>query len=45
MTGYQGRSPGFTVQERGCGDVDDLTFTLTCSTASGDERAERRYPT
>jgi hypothetical protein len=33
------------VQERGCGDVNDLTFTLTCTTSSGDQRAERRYAT
>jgi hypothetical protein len=38
-------SPGFRVQERGCGDVSDLTFRLTCSTDSGDQRAERRYDT
>ena len=38
-------SPTFTVQERGCGDVNDLTFKLTCSTSSGDQRAERRYAT
>jgi hypothetical protein len=38
-------SPGFKVQERGCGDVSDLTFKLTCSTSSGDQRAERRYDT
>ncbi|MFI9839035.1 hypothetical protein ACIHFD_18515 [Nonomuraea sp. NPDC051941] len=38
-------SPTFTVQERGCGDVGDLTFKLTCSTDSGDQRAERRYAT
>ncbi|MEU6714528.1 hypothetical protein ABZ897_23930 [Nonomuraea sp. NPDC046802] len=38
-------SPTFNVQERGCGDVNDLTFTLTCSTDSGDQRAERRYAT
>lgn len=36
-------SPSFTVQERGCGTVNGLTFQLTCSTASGDQRAERRY--
>ncbi|WP_031480354.1 hypothetical protein [Streptomyces bicolor] len=28
-----------------CGQVDGLTFRLTCSTASGDQRAERRYAT
>lgn len=38
-------SPTFNVQERGCGDVSDLTFRLTCSTGSGDQRAERRYAT
>ncbi|MGI5501226.1 hypothetical protein [Lentzea sp. CA-135723] len=38
-------SPSFTVQERGCGNVNNLTFQLTCSTASGDQRAERRYAT
>jgi hypothetical protein len=38
-------SPGFKVQERGCGDVNNLTFKLTCSTGSGDQRAERRYDT
>jgi hypothetical protein len=38
-------SPSFSVQERGCGDVNNLTFTLTCSTSSGDQRAERRYAT
>jgi hypothetical protein len=43
--GWTSYSPTFTVQERGCGDVDGLTFTLTCSTASGDQRAERRYAT
>jgi hypothetical protein len=38
-------SPTFTVQERGCGKVNGMTFTLTCSTGSGDQRAERRYAT
>ena len=38
-------SPGYSEQERGCGDVSGLTFKLTCSTASGDQRAERRYNT
>ena len=38
-------SPSFNVQQRGCGVVSDLTFRLTCSTASGDQRAERRYAT
>ncbi|MFI1396899.1 hypothetical protein [Streptomyces sp. NPDC020681] len=43
--GWTSHSPSFNVQERGCGQVDDLTFRLTCSTASGDQRAERRYVT
>ncbi|MEU5341331.1 hypothetical protein AB0H18_10935 [Streptomyces sp. NPDC020766] len=43
--GWTSVSPTFTVQERGCGQVDGLTFQLTCSTASGDQRAERRYAT
>jgi hypothetical protein len=38
-------SPGYSEQERGCGDVSGLTFKLTCSTESGDQRAERRYTT
>ncbi|MFC8784704.1 hypothetical protein ACFTWR_19315 [Streptomyces nigra] len=43
--GWQSVSPTFTEQERGCGQIDGLTFRLTCSTASGDQRAERRYAT
>lgn len=43
--GWTSHSPSFSVQERGCGQVDDLTFRLTCSTTSGDQRAERRYAT
>src|SRR6266536_4556384 len=43
--GWTSYSPGFKVQERGCGDVSDLTFKLTCSTSSGEQRAERRYDT
>ncbi|MFE0437150.1 hypothetical protein ACFW2K_19580 [Streptomyces nigra] len=42
---WQSVSPTFTEQERGCGQIDGLTFRLTCSTASGDQRAERRYAT
>ncbi len=43
--GWTAQSPTFNVQERGCGQVDDLIFRLTCSTNSGDQRAERRYAT
>ncbi len=38
-------SPTYTTQLRGCGSNSGLTFKLTCSTASGDQRAERRYAT
>lgn len=38
-------SPTFDLQQRGCGTASGLTFRLTCSTASGDQRAERRYAT
>ena len=41
---WKTQSPSFNVQERGCGDVSDLTFKLTCSSAV-DNRAERRYAT
>jgi hypothetical protein len=43
--GWTSYSPSFSVQERGCGQVNNLTFQLTCSTGSGDQRAERRYAT
>jgi hypothetical protein len=43
--GWTSYSPGFKLPERGCGQIDDLRFRLTCSTSSGDQRAERRYDT
>jgi hypothetical protein len=43
--GWTSYSPGFKLQERGCGQIDELRFRLTCSTNSGDQRAERRYDT
>ncbi|OLB79169.1 MAG: hypothetical protein AUI14_11160 [Actinobacteria bacterium 13_2_20CM_2_71_6] len=43
--GWTSYSPSFTVQQRGCGKVADLTFSVTCSKGSGDNRAERRYAT
>ncbi|MGA4843765.1 hypothetical protein [Streptomyces sp. G45] len=43
--GWSPVSPGYKVQERGCGTVSGLTFKLTCDTDSGDQRAERRYDT
>jgi hypothetical protein len=43
--GWMAYSPTFTIQERGCGKISDLTFTLSCATGSGQQRAERRYAT
>ncbi|MBT2365987.1 hypothetical protein J7E88_11870 [Streptomyces sp. ISL-10] len=43
--GWVSVSPSYLEQERGCGQIDGLTFRLTCATASGDQRAERRYAT
>jgi hypothetical protein len=43
--GWTAYSPGFKVQQKGCGQVSDLTFKLTCSNSSGEQRAERRYDT
>jgi len=38
-------SPSYNVQQVGCGVASGLNFRLTCSTASGEQRAERRYVT
>jgi len=38
-------NPTFAVQQKGCGQVSDLTFKLTCSDGSGEQRTERRYAT
>jgi hypothetical protein len=38
-------SPGYNVQQVGCGSVSGSTFKLTCSNSSGEQRAERRYDT
>jgi hypothetical protein len=38
-------NPGFKLQQKGCGQVTGLTFKLTCSNGSGEQRAERRYDT
>jgi hypothetical protein len=43
--GWTSTSPSYNVQEKGCGSASGLTFTLSCSTASGEQRAERRYAT
>ena len=44
-TSWTEYSPSFNVQQRGCGVVNGLVFTLTCSDTSNDNRAERRYVT
>jgi hypothetical protein len=43
--GWTSYSPGYNVQLKGCGQANGLTFTLTCSSTSGEQRAERRYDT
>lgn len=40
---WTGYSPSYTVQQQGCGSVSGLTFTITCTSGSGYDRAERRY--
>lgn len=42
-SGWREYHPSADTQQRGCGKVSGDTFELTCSTASGDQRAERRY--
>jgi hypothetical protein len=43
--GWTAYSPGFKLQQVGCGHINGLTFQLTCSNGSGQQRAERRYET
>ena len=43
--GWTSYSPSFKTQQKGCGSIDNLTFKLTCSNSSGEQRAERRYDT
>jgi hypothetical protein len=43
--GWTSYSPTFKLQQKGCGKISDLTFKLTCSNSSGEQRAERRYET
>src|SRR2546421_12323586 len=40
--GWKSYSPGFKLQQFGCGKINDLTFTLSCANKSGQQRAERR---
>jgi hypothetical protein len=42
-SGWTSYSPSYSVQQRGCGTASGLTFKLSCSDTSGDQRAERRY--
>jgi hypothetical protein len=43
--GWTAYSPSFKTQQVGCGQISGLTFKLTCSSSSGEQRAERRYDT
>jgi hypothetical protein len=43
--GWIAYSPSFKLQQKGCGRISDLTFKLTCSDSSDEQRAERRYET
>jgi hypothetical protein len=38
-------NPSFNTQTAGCGSISGSTFSLSCSNASGEQRAERRYQT
>jgi len=42
---WTSQNPSFKLQEKGCGNVNNLTFSLSCSSSSGEQRAERRYVT
>jgi hypothetical protein len=44
-SGWTSYSPTFTTQQQGCGTVSGLSFSLSCSSTSGVQRAERRYAT
>jgi hypothetical protein len=43
--GWTSYAPSFKLQQVGCGSISNLTFKLTCSNSSGEQRAERRYET
>ena len=38
-------SPTFSIQEKGTGDVNGLNFTITSTSTTTEQRAERRYQT
>src|ERR1044072_9620588 len=38
-------NPSFNTQTAGCASISGSTFSLSCSSASGEQRAERRYET
>ena len=44
-SGWTSTSVSYTTQEKGCGTISGGTFQLTCSSTSGEQRAERRYAT
>jgi hypothetical protein len=41
--GWTAYSPSYTEAERGCGQIDGLTFRLTCNNPNPYQRAERWY--
>jgi hypothetical protein len=41
--GWISSTPSYNLQQVGCGTASGLTFKLTCSSSSGEQRAERRY--
>src|SRR3712207_1246394 len=43
--GWTSHSPSFTEAERGCGQINGLTFRIPCTSTSGYQRAERWYAT
>ena|SRR5579883_2086701 len=42
-SGWTPYSPSFVLQIRGCGAASGLTFKITCTNTTNDNRAERRY--
>jgi hypothetical protein len=44
-SGWTSTSVSFTTQQAGCGSISGGTFRLSCSSSSGEQRAERRYQT
>jgi hypothetical protein len=43
--GWRSVTPSVKVQQAGCGHVNGMTFSLTCASRGGQQRAELRYGT